>query len=149
MFGCIIGGLVESGRKWPPIAPIGVDQEANIRLAEGHWNPIWFRNQVENRGPWDYKQIDRIYEDFGNFNYGVTGTAFGFPASVLLNEAGRAQIRDKNPSPDWGKPGPPGLPQLGSPPYGDDPKDQYWIEQGIDYYKNRQHWSKPIQFEPP
>lgn len=26
-----------------------------------------------NKGPWDYKQQGKQYQEFGNFNYGATG----------------------------------------------------------------------------
>ena len=92
-------------------------------------NPFWFYGQVRNRGPWDYKQRGREFEDFGNFNYGATATAFGFPLQVTKRMAGYAQIRAKNSRPEFGKP-------WGSAPYGDDPKDQAMIDAGIRYRKS-------------
>jgi RHS repeat-associated protein len=132
-------------KMYPPLAPTGADIDANIREAEGSWNPFWFRNQVRNGGPWDYKQQGQAYEAFGNFNYGATGAAFGFPDSVLLNEAGRAQREAGTSRSGWGEPGPPAAPFLGTPPYGDDPIDQFWIRQGIDFYRNRDDWHTPLQ----
>ena len=38
---------------------------------------LWFRQQVQNKGIWDYKQNWKEYENFGNFNYGAVGTALG------------------------------------------------------------------------
>ena len=32
----------------------------------------WFYNQVKNKGPWHYKQQGAQYQDFGNFNFGLT-----------------------------------------------------------------------------
>ncbi len=88
----------------------------------------------------DYKQQrDGHYENFGNFNYGATGRAFGFDANTLLRMAGDAQIKAGTSKPGWGDPqmlGPfpnPFLP--GIPPYGDDPRDQYCIKKGIEYYE--------------
>jgi len=43
----------------PPNAPPGVDIDENIREARRQINPFWFRNQVKNNGPWDYKQYGR------------------------------------------------------------------------------------------
>lgn len=37
---------------------------------------VWFYGQVQDYGPWDYKQAGP-YEDFGNFNYGAVGAAMG------------------------------------------------------------------------
>lgn len=139
-----------AGKSWPPSAPPGVDIEANINEAEGKWNPVWFYNQVRNKGPWDFKQLGRQYEDFGNFHYGATGTAFGFPESVLLNMAGRAQKAAGNSLPAYGEPGPIFWPFSGTGSYGDDPKDQYWIKKGIDFYTNRDQWYDPPRWhEPP
>ena len=147
--GCDVEDLLDSDRRFPPVAPIGADIDANILEAEGRWNPFWFYDQVRSHGPWDYKRIDRIYEDFGNFNYGATGRAMGFPEAILLNEAGRYGVEHGESDTEWGRPGPPGLPLFGTPPYGDDPRDQYWIRQGMDYYENRHRWNRPIQLEPP
>ncbi|MHB0972582.1 MAG: RHS repeat-associated core domain-containing protein [Thermoanaerobaculia bacterium] len=88
----------------------------------------WWFNQVRNKGPWDYKQQGSQYEEFGNFNYGATGAAMGIPDQVLLRAAGYFQPRKA-----W-------LPYFGrwwsGAPYGDDPADQVWIQQGIEYYRN-------------
>ena len=59
---------------------------------------------------------------------GVPGAALGFPDDVLLRMAGWAQTRAQTSAPGWNGP-------LGSPPYGDDPKDQIQIQQGIRYFK--------------
>ncbi len=86
----------------------------------------WFYQKVRNRGLWDYKQKDRNLANFGNFNYGATGTAAGIPINILLMGAGFAQSRAGTSRPEWGA-------WHQRPPYGDDPRDQYWIQQGIDY----------------
>ncbi|WP_397450423.1 polymorphic toxin type 44 domain-containing protein [Pseudomonas sp. NA-150] len=88
----------------------------------------WFYTQVKNRGPWDYKQISREYEAFGNYNYGATGTAAGIPRMILLRAAGAAQSLAGTSREDLGE-------WWGSAPYGDDYQDQYWIEQGIAHAK--------------
>ena len=111
--------------KVPP-APLGTSVDANMKLADDNSNPVWFYKQVKNGSVWDYKQIDSKYEDFGNFNFGATGSAFGFPAGVLKRGAGWAnQIAD------------PTRTGLGSPygryPYGDTPQDQDQIDKGINY----------------
>ena len=90
----------------------------------------WFYNQVRNRGPWDYKQRSSRYEAFGNFNYGATGTAAGIPSSRLLRAAGMAQTAAGTSRPEFGS-------WWRDAPYGDDPRDQYWIEQGIAYARAR------------
>ena len=138
--------ISSSGKKIPPIAPLGVDIDANIREAKSRWNPFWFYNQVRNSGPWDYKQLDKEkYEDFGNFHYGAVGAAMGFSDTTLLNAAGFAQwiAGTQDDEENWGDPGL--LPILGTGSYGDDPADQFWIKHGIDFYNNRSHWEKPPQ----
>jgi RHS repeat-associated protein len=128
----------------PPLAPPGVDIDANIRealrkqiFALNAPGPQWFYNAVKNFGRWDYKRRGRQYEDFGNFNYGATGAATGFTEKTLLSEAGRVQVQDEHSRSEWGKPGTPLSGEGGIPPYGDDPKDQYWIKRGINYYLNK------------
>ena len=115
----------------PQNVPKGVDTKANMALASANSpNIIWFYNQVKTGGPWDYKfGGNRQFQDFGNFHFGAVGTAFGWPQYQLLKEAGLNQLTGLNPNPKWG------TPQTG-PPYGDDPADQTWIKNGIDFAKN-------------
>lgn len=97
----------------------------NMALPETYY---WFYHQVKNHGPWDYKQQRHDLANFGNFNYGATGFAAGIPEETLYKGAGFAQIRAGTSNPQWGA-------WHGKPPYGDDPRDQFWIKQGIDYAK--------------
>lgn len=128
----------------PPAAPgTGLSKaklkewaQANGAEAAKHYSnavsALWFRSQVRNKGPWDYKQYHRGLQDFGNYNYGYTGKAAGIAPNILLQQAGRAQIAAGTSKPGWGKPGPlGGLLGGGTPPYGDDPHDQEMIRRGI------------------
>jgi hypothetical protein len=101
-----------------------------MKRAQLSADPFWFYNQVRNHGPWDYKQQDRKYQDFGNFNYGATAYSFGFTAQVAKRMAGWAQQRSGTSGPGLGDP-------LGSFPYGDDPHDQMMIDAGIKFRANR------------
>jgi hypothetical protein len=116
-----------------PPSPFGADVDRNMSEAKKHWNPFWFRDQVRNKGPWDYKQWGARYQDFGNFNFGAAGLAFGFGPERLLREAGRAQQQAGTSRQGWGDPGWLVNPWGGMPPYGDDPGDQKQIRKGIDY----------------
>ena len=87
---------------------------------------LWFYQKLHNHGPWDYKQFNRLWANFGNFNYGATGTAAGIPANILLRGGGFAQNRAQTSQEEWGN-------WYQDEPYGDDPRDQFWIKQGIDY----------------
>lgn len=118
--------------------PPGVDINKNIEEAKRHLDPRWFYDQVKNKGPWDYKQQGRQYQDFGNFNYGATGKAFGFSENTLLREAGRAQQKAGTSKPEWGNPGSRWNPFGGSGTYGDDPADAVLIQQGVQYYQQYQ-----------
>lgn len=112
-----------------PLSPSGVSCTANIAQAQQSYDPFWFYNQVNDYGPWDYKRQGAQYTNFGNFNYGATGSAFGFPPIVLYMAAGWAQQRTPGKSlPQWGK-------WYSGFPHGDDPNDQYWIQRGIQYYQ--------------
>jgi RHS repeat-associated protein len=113
-----------------PTAPACANIDKNIADARQHFDPNWFYDQVRNHGPWDYKQQGSQYQDFGNFNYGATGSAFGFLDQILLRMAGYAQQQAGTSLPGWNGP-------LGGPPYGDDPADQVLIQQGIQYFKCR------------
>lgn len=117
----------------PPEGPPGTSIARNIQFGES-LRSVWYGQRlqdfyiaVRNNGTMDYKQVDRRYQEFGNFNYGVVGTAAGFGDAVLLRAAGFAQYRAGTSEPQFGTP-------LGLPPYGDDPEDQRWIRRGIDFY---------------
>jgi len=81
------------------------------------------------------------WEDFGNFNYGATGSALKISDRLLLRAAGWAQTRASTSLPNWGEPGFLLNPWGGTPPYGDDPMDAVWIKEGIQFYKSGQ-WKK-------
>jgi RHS repeat-associated protein len=118
----------------PYYSPPGVSVNTNIIYTEdyiGYYGLSWYL-YVKNNGVWDYKQLDKKYEEFGNFNYGATGTALGLPADVLLRGAGWASVKaDPRRASIYGRP------LNKNPPYGDDAKDGYWIIQGINYAKTR------------
>ena len=123
-----------------PKMPEGFKKQYFINLAEAMYDmdPIDFYNAVKTGGRWDFKNLPNYgaeYENLGNWHYGAMGAAVGFSRETLLNEAGRAQIRNGTSSPGWGEPGPWYNPDAGTGSYGDDPKDQYWINQGYNYYK--------------
>jgi len=135
------GAKPPSSKPVPP-APPDANIDDNIKAAAaasfGGKGTPWFYNQVHNNGPWDYKQLGRQFQDFGNFNYGATGSAFGYSEDTLLRAAGWAQKRAGTSKPEWGD-APSALQAYvgagGEPPYGDDPDDQAMIKQGIEYYK--------------
>ncbi len=85
-----------------PMAPPGASLNENMFTAAHKKDVLkagsafmysWFYTQVRNRGPWDYTQISKEYEAFGNFHYGAVGVAVGFSEEVLLRAAGLAQTR--------------------------------------------------------
>ena len=84
----------------------------------------WFYNQVRSGGPWDYKKGRHPeMEHVGNFNYGATGSALGFSESTLKIAAGGYQVSTGNYNfSDFTT-------------FFDDPIDQYYINEGIDWYE--------------
>ncbi|MEQ1935015.1 MAG: RHS repeat-associated core domain-containing protein, partial [Fimbriimonadaceae bacterium] len=115
-----------------PPAPPGVSVGMNMWLAKQNWNPYWFNDQVKNKAPWDFKQQGGKYQDFGNFNYGATGAAFGFPDQILYRAAGYANQKADDTRTGLGSP-------LGVYPYGDDFTDQLQIKKGVKYCECMQH----------
>ena len=111
------------GLEPPKNIPPGVNMEQNVMEAQ-KMSAIDFYNAVKGGGKWDYKQQGKQYEEFGNYNYGMTGRAVDFSADTLKRGAGAYQVYRRNSSPKWGWP-------WGNPPYGDDPRYQYWINEGI------------------
>lgn len=81
-------------------------------------------NNVRPGGKWDYKQGGKHpeMEHVGNFNYGATGRALGIPSSILKGAGGVVQIGVGTS--DWNF----------YDSYFDDPIDQEYIQQGIDWY---------------
>lgn len=117
----------------PPQSPPNADLDRNIDIAKDYsWlNPgadLAFVNLVRNHKPWDYKRQDsKKYENFGNFNFGATAAAMGFPYEVAQNGAGIYQRF-------WGA----ATAGAGTPvlnwPYGDAKNDAEQIKDGYDYY---------------
>lgn len=120
----------------PIFVPEGYDIHANGAEAKERWNPFWFHKKVRGGGDWDYKLLtaDGRFEALGNYNYGYTGEAFGFPEETLLRQAGQAQIRSGTSRSEWQIRKNARAPM--SPPFGDDPRDQMMIQRGIDARKN-------------
>ncbi len=117
-----------------PAKPANASMDQNVQDAQAHGFPQdlgWFYNQVRNKGPWDYKQQGAQYQNFGNFNFGLTAAAMGIPESVALRGAGWAQQRAGTSEPANGNPW-----DLNDGPYGDDPADQTQIKAGYDYYNS-------------
>ncbi|MEJ2610932.1 MAG: polymorphic toxin type 44 domain-containing protein [Candidatus Thiodiazotropha sp.] len=117
-----------------PVMPSSVSMDDNIRLSQHHGFPpdyLWFKGQVENKGPWDFKQQGAQYQDFGNYHYGLMAAAMGIPENIALRAAGSAQILAGTNDSTWGNP----LYPNGGP-YGDDPQDQAQIKAGYDYYNS-------------
>ena len=120
------------GLQPPPINPGYAVIQQNVNIATGIYNPFTFQSYVKDGGIWDYKVqpgYGSDYQNFGNYNYGLTGAATGlFTPYTLLQQADINQINNGRSSPNWGVPNEDGA-------QGDDPTDQHWIMQGIqDYY---------------
>jgi hypothetical protein len=127
--------LAKNGILLPEHAPKGVSVADNMRLAKEHQGDLaWFYEMVKSGGPWDYKQggAHPELEDFGNFNFGAVGRAFGIPEAILERGAGYYQEHSSRTShPDWGSA------TSGTGSYGDDPVDQFWIDQGSRIYEGK------------
>lgn len=85
----------------------------------------YFYSQVRNNGPQDYKQYDRAFQNYGNYNFGYVGTRQGIAAPILRAGAGYAQVRAGTASPSF------------ITSAFDDPKDQEQINRGISDAQNR------------
>ena len=95
--------------------------DKNIKEAKNMSWKQWY-DSVKTGGEWDYKSGHPEMEHTGNVNAGATGRAAGIPASALKIGAGAYQIKSGTSSPEfWNS-------------NFDDPVDQEYIQQGIDYY---------------
>ncbi|MGB7025190.1 MAG: polymorphic toxin type 44 domain-containing protein [Candidatus Acidiferrales bacterium] len=89
----------------------------------------WWVNQVWQGHAWDYKAQGYQWHDFGNFNFGATGTALGLGPGVVLRGAGFAKHAFSKVSPSNLK----GSLLLGIYPYNNTYDDAAEIQAGIDY----------------
>jgi hypothetical protein len=97
----------------------------------------WFKGQVQNKGPWDFK--NNIYKPYrttgvevcgqhynydmpGNFHYGFVGAAAGISDFMLHKGAAHAQKKAGTSKPEYHCTG------------GDDPVDYEFIRLGIKLY---------------
>jgi Bacterial toxin 44 len=146
-----------TGKKYP--FPLNGDINTNILIAQNKakeysWFTTqqkfeWFQGIIATNRPWDFKNWgpgkgNYPYEDYGNFMYGAVGSALGISPVTLHRAAGFTQTTS-----GFGYRSPNkiaiGSPEVFGPPYsysssdgafGDDPKDFYWIQLGISYYKS-------------
>lgn len=92
----------------------------DIKVAEGGEFSTNTRNVFKNGYAFYDGKLFR-YDDFGNFNYGVAGKAFGLSESILKVGAGVNQLSKPNvPHSIFS--------------FGDEDKDNYMIRQGFEYY---------------
>jgi hypothetical protein len=87
---------------------------------------------VSRGGKWDYKRQGEQYEDFGNYHFAVVAKAAGYPEWEIRRAAGAYQKWSGTSKEEWGQP-------WGEAPYGDEPRDQRWIDEGIRDW-NRGYW---------
>jgi RHS repeat-associated protein len=142
--------------------------EVNTARAASMTSSIVFAFYVMDYGRWDYKNrkdhiIGKGYksgskfqfkgkemsgEDLGNFHFGAVAKAFGFDEEYALKMAGLAQRLFSKSKDEWKnyKEYKTTSPTTGATftsrewlwPYGDDPRDQIWIQYGFEYYINKQ-----------
>jgi SPP1 gp7 family putative phage head morphogenesis protein len=86
----------------------------------------WMYRNFQTGGKYDIKNGDPAKEHAGNFNYGAMGAAAGLSDVELKAGAGFQQVKDGTSSPTFF------YPQSWS--YGDDPVDQKYITDGINWY---------------
>gem|GEM_PF-6187120 len=129
------------GLKPPRHIPAIVDICKNLREADQMPTLFWI-NRVRKHGLWDYKDIAPKFEDFGNYHYAITARAQGFSPDTIRRAAGFVQVLEGYIKPDRYDPRN-GRPYL-FPPYGDDPFDQAWINEGIKDYESG-YWKERCQ----
>ena len=100
----------------------------------------WFFMVVRTGGPMDFKHYEQNpgrgfhahYQelvDYGNFNYGVIGSALGFSQNYIMWAAGRAA---RHGSVD-GR----GYSSNEYPTYGDQVRDNFFIQMGVQWYRKQ------------
>jgi hypothetical protein len=116
----------------------------------GIFSPVtpFFIYMVRPNGPWDYGSHNQQFGPFGNFNFGVTGTAGGYSEEELLRAAGFVGVYGDFVRPFRQESNP--IIKLagyttawiyayaiatGPLPYGDNDMGQYWTQMGIIFKK--------------
>ena len=87
---------------------------------------LWMKENFPTGAKYDIKYDNPDMEHAGNFNYGVMGRAAGLSEFELKAAAGVYQVWSKTSDIDFVMPW--------SWSFGDDPIDQQYIQEGIDYY---------------
>jgi len=119
------------GLRPPSNIPPNTDIKENVQQAKNMSYGEWL-DAVRNDGKWDYKQQGSQYEEFGNYNYGVTARALGLFGNIPNRGAGWAQQQAGTSAPSWGD----WYDWPSETSFGDDPADQYWINEGMTDYEN-------------
>jgi hypothetical protein len=91
-----------------------------------------FVNLVRPGGDWDYKAEKRSWEDFGNFHFGAVAGAIFLPEVVGRSGAGLVNYLQSQLKGYYDDAF--GTPWTG-PPFGDDARDQGWIQSGYAFYR--------------
>jgi Bacterial toxin 44 len=137
------------GLEPPPNIPPGINVMANMEEAS-HMSGWEFFLAVNSYGKWDFKNDKQfknraLYENYGNYHYGLVASAFGWEPGTILRMAGLAQhVTDvKNLLRGEKRIGRGCV--LGGEPYGDDAKDQMWIKEGIRDYLNNYYGPSPVK----
>ncbi|MDY7256095.1 polymorphic toxin type 44 domain-containing protein, partial [Bacteroides sp. A1-P5] len=117
----MMGGVGKYKRKLDVFRKLVTDGALfDIKVAEGGEFSQNTQNAFRNGYAFYDGKLFR-YDDFGNFNYGVAGKAFGLSESILKVGAGVNQLSKPNvPHSIFS--------------YGDEDKDNYMIRQGFEYY---------------
>ena len=109
----------------PVVVPSKVNVPSNMREA---WKWVSIGQliaKVSNKSDWDFKQKGYFLQDFGNWHFGVITKVMGLPRPIPEIGAGVAQMLAGTSSEITFN-----LTALLKPPYGDDPRDNTWINQG-------------------
>lgn len=156
-----LGGTINIDKIYANLISMNISEAKDL-------SPTDFYDHVKGKGVWDYKNRENtIYglvndlkdntnftfqgskmdaADIGNHHFGIMGKAAGFNDVTLLQMAGWAQMKAGTSLPEWQKSKTVNYPGMGVsvptrvylPPYGDDPRDQILIKNGINYYKRIQ-----------
>lgn len=100
-------GEWENGHIKVPSLPPGESYDANVRKTRDMMSPFTYKDTVRGGGDWDCKRRapgkPSPYEEGGNFNFGVTAKAWGFPEWFAKRGAGLYQIYEGHSDPAWGR----------------------------------------------
>lgn len=134
-----------AGVNWPPNEGFDLNGSYTNDVNLARWKNLVktggyfdFKNRISSpgRGSASYEALDEL----GNYGYGAATVALGVPERYVQRLASQGVVERGG----RGTPGNFADPLAGIAPYGDQPIDNWWVKQGIEFYKKYKKFGRKI-----